>query len=292
MRLRIVDAFTERPFSGNAAGVCLLEGRDWPADDWMQHVAAELNLPMTAFVRRRDGGGPGAWALRWFNPVLEEHLCGHATLATAHALHSDERGAGTYSFETRSGELGARVREDGTITLDFPLASITEIAVPDGLAEALGAEPVEAWETGQLGDVLVVLGDEGAVRALAPDLAALDRLGRDHGVRGFTVTARAAEAGGDHDFVSRFFAPHLGLPEDAVTGSAHTALAPYWARRFGRTALVGLQVSARTGVIGTEIVGDRVHLSGRAVTVLDGTLRVGEGAAGDAVPPPPITSAT
>lgn len=273
MRIRIIDAFTDRPFAGNSAAVCLLDTADWPDEGWMQRVAAELNLSETAFAHPLPPGGDADWALRWFTPTVETNLCGHATLATAHALHSDRRGTGPVRFRSvRSGVLVAQTHPDGTVTLDFPAAPATEVPVPDGLAEALGATPEATYRTGALGDLLTVLPDEKAVRALAPDLAALARLTRRDDLRGVIVTA-VADRDRDHAFVSRFFAPADGIPEDPVTGSAHTALAPYWSTRLGRDELVGLQVSTRTGVVRTAVRGDRVHLTGRAVTVLDGELQ-------------------
>lgn len=268
MRIRIVDAFTDTPFAGNPAGVCLLADGDWPDAAWMQAVAAELSLPMTAFARPLGGE---LWGLRWFTTVLEERLCGHATLATAHVLHEQRGGAGSVRFETLGGELGARSDADGTVTLDFPAAQPVRAPVPDGLAEALGALPVETWRTGALRDLIAVLRDEAAVRALAPRFDALADVTRREDIRGVIATAPADDDG--YDFVSRFFSPADGLPEDPVTGSAHTALAPYWSARFGRDELAGLQASARGGVVRTALHGDRVHLGGRAVTVLDGELR-------------------
>jgi PhzF family phenazine biosynthesis protein len=271
MRIRIIDAFADRPFAGNPAAVCLLAATGWPDEAWMQRVAAELNLSETAFAHPLPPGGDADWGLRWFTPTVETNLCGHATLATAHALHSDRPGTGTVRFGSlRSGVLVAHTRPDGAITLDFPAAPAAEVPVPDGLAEVLGAEPQATYRTGALGDLLAVLPDEQAVRGLAPDLPALARLIRRDDLRGVIVTAEAA---GDYDFVSRFFAPADGIPEDPVTGSAHTALAPYWSARLGRDDLVGLQASARTGVVRTGVRGDRVHLTGRAVTVLDGELQ-------------------
>lgn len=271
MRIRIIDAFTDRPFAGNPAAVCLIDG-DWPDERWMQQVATEMNLSETAFARPLPEGAEADWALRWFTPVVEEKLCGHATLATAHALRSDRGSGGTVSFTSLSGLLVTHAHDDGTITLDFPAASVTETAVPDGLADAIGAEPVATHSTGALRDLLVVLADEAAVRALDPNFSALTRLARRDDVRGYTCTASASDPAGGYDFVSRFFAPADGIPEDPVTGSAHTALAPYWSGRLGRDELTGLQASARTGLVRTALHGDRVHLTGTAVTVLDGTL--------------------
>jgi PhzF family phenazine biosynthesis protein len=273
MRIRIIDAFTDRPFAGNPAAVCLLDGDAWPDEGWMRRVAAEMNLSETAFAHPLPAGAGADWALRWFTPTVETNLCGHATLATAHALHGDGATDGTVRFGSRSGVLVAHAHQDGSITLDFPAAPAAEAPVPDGLADALGATPEAAYGTGALGDLLVVLADEATVRALTPDVAALAGLADRDGVRGFIVTAAASDPRRGYDFVSRFFAPAQGIPEDPVTGSAHTALAPYWSARLGRDALTGLQASARTGLVRTAVHGDRVHLTGRAVTVLDGTLQ-------------------
>ena len=272
MRIRIIDAFTDRPFAGNPAAVCLLDADAWPDEAWMQQVAAEMNLSETAFAHPVASSGEVDWALRWFTPTVEVDLCGHATLATAHALRSDCGTTGTVRFSSRSGVLIAHTHDDGTVTLNFPAAPATEVAVPQGLAEALNARPDTAYRTGALGDLLAVFSDEASVRALVPDVTALAHLTCRDGIRGIIATAPAADPGRGYDFVSRFFAPAAGIPEDPATGSAHTALAPYWSQRLGRDNLIGLQASARTGLIRTTVHGDRVHLTGHAVTVLDATL--------------------
>lgn len=273
MRIRIIDAFTDHPFAGNPAAVCLLDGGCWPDEAWMRRVAAEMSLPMTAFARPLRGDAEADWALRWFTSVAEEKLCGHATLATAHALHDDRGGPLSVRFATASGVLVAHAADDSTITLDFPAAPVVEAPVPEGLAGALGAEPEAVWSAPSLRDLVAVLADEDAVRGLAPDLAALAGIGRREGLRGVAATALASPAADGYDFVSRFFSPHEGIPEDPVTGSAHTALAPLWASRVGRDELVGLQASPRGGLVRAAVRGDRVHLTGRAVTVVDGTLQ-------------------
>jgi predicted PhzF superfamily epimerase YddE/YHI9 len=261
MRVQIVDAFTDRAFAGNPAAVCRVDG-DWPDAAWMQRVAAELNLPMTAFVQPPRNGVLG---LRWFTTLSEQRICGHATLATAFVLG----GAQPLRFDTLGGELAARVADDGLVTLDFPAAVPVARDPVDGLAGALGAAPVEVHGTGELGDVLAVFEDEAAVRALAPAMDALAEVTRREDIRGVVATS----PGTDGDFVSRFFSPADGIPEDPVTGSAHTALAPFWAQRLGSTRLVGRQLSARGGTIQTALAGERVLLSGRAVLVLDGELQ-------------------
>jgi PhzF family phenazine biosynthesis protein len=261
MRIRVIDAFTDRPFAGNPAAVCVLDGPGWPDEAWMQQVALEMNLSETAFTRP-EAGPDADWGLRWFTPAVEVRLCGHATLATAHALRSDGLLKGGIRFATRAGILTAEAADDGTITLDFPIAPVTPIAAPEGLAEALGAPLIAVYDTGALDDIVVEVAD---VRALRPDFTRLAALTR----RGVAVTAAGSDG---FDFVSRFFAPAVGIPEDPVTGSAHTALAALWSARLGRDELVGLQASARSGVVRTRVVGDRVLLTGHAVTTLEGTL--------------------
>ena len=263
MRIRVVDAFTDRPFSGAPAGVLVLDA--FPADSWMQQVAAEVNHAETAFLHPLPTGGEADWALRWFTPAVEVDLCGHATLAAAHVLSSPR----PVRFATRSGVLVATVAPDGLVTLDFPTAPLTPVAPSPVLLAALGAEVVAVHHTGpNTDDFLVELAGEQAVRDVVPDLAALASLGN----RGVVVTARAADPASGYDFVSRFFGPAVGVDEDPVTGSAHTALAPYWAERLGRGELTGYQASRRGGSVRVSLRGARTHLSGHAVTVIDGTL--------------------
>ncbi|MXM64089.1 PhzF family phenazine biosynthesis isomerase [Streptomyces sp. HUCO-GS316] len=268
MRIRIVDAFTDRPFAGNPAGVLLLDTH-FPDDDWLQNVAMEVNHAETAFAHRLPDAGEADWALRWLTPAAEVDLCGHATLATAHVLHTTGAHQGPVRFATRSGVLVATPGEDGSITLDFPTAPLTPVDLPDGVAEALGTEPHAAYDTGpNVGDLLVELADEKTVLGLFPDHRALAAFSE----RGIIATARAEDPAGGHDFVSRCFFPKVGIDEDPVTGSAHTALAPYWAERLGRPDLTGLQASPRSGLVRTRLRGDRTLLTGRAVTVIDGEL--------------------
>lgn len=264
LRLLQVDAFTAVPFAGNPAAVCLL---DPPRDEaWLQAVAAEMNLAETAFLWRRGDG----FALRWFTPTVEVPLCGHATLASAHALwESGELSAATVArFHTASGELRAW-RDGDWIGLDFPARPPIAGEVPVAVREALGAAPVAA--TTNLTCHLVELDSEAAVRALAPDLRALAAAAPDKGV---VVTARAAPP---YDVVSRFFAPAHGIDEDPVTGSAHCALGAYWATRLGRRELCCFQASRRGGTVRVvvEPTPGRVHLLGQAVTVLRGELTAG-----------------
>jgi PhzF family phenazine biosynthesis protein len=268
MRLRVIDAFTDVPFRGNPAAVCLLAGGGWPEVGWMQRVAMEMNLAETVFALPGVDGAD--YGIRWFTPVTEAVMCGHATLATAYALHLDRGTPATVTFASLSGILTVESFADGSMTMDFPASPAIPVAVFDGLADALGCPVVGAYTTGGLGDCLVEVADEDTVRGLTPDLAEVAALERAHGVRGFIVTALAA----DYDFVSRMFAPNDGIPEDPVTGSAHTALAPFWGARLGKTELVGFQASARSGVVRTALRADRVLLSGSAVVILDGQLLV------------------
>ncbi|GAA2507984.1 PhzF family phenazine biosynthesis protein [Streptomyces gobitricini] len=267
MRIRIVDAFTDRPFSGNPAGVVLLDA--FPDDQWLQKVAAEVNLSETAFAHPLPPGGEADWALRWLTPVAEVDMCGHATLATAHVLHTTARATGTVRFTARCGILSATAAEDGSITLDFPTSTLDPVPAPDGLAEALGSAVLGVHDTApHIGDLLVELPDERSVRCLAPDLAALASMSE----RGVIATAAAENPERGYDFVSRCFFPALGIDEDPVTGSAHTALAPFWSARLGRDRLTGLQGGARTGLVRTALSGGRTLLTGNAVTVIEGDL--------------------
>jgi len=252
-----VDAFTTEPFAGNPAAVCLL---DLPREDaWMQGVAAEMNHSETAFLLPEGD----AWRLRWFTPVAEVDLCGHATLASAHVLFTKRGGAGGIRFLTRSGELRA-ARCGNLIELDFPALPAAAEPPPPGLLDALGVEPRSTARSRF--DRLLELGSEEAVRAVRPDFRALAEVD----TRGVIVTAR----GSRHDFVSRFFAPRFGVDEDPVTGSAHCVLAPYWASRLGRKEMTGFQASRRGGEVRVRLEGDRVFLGGGAVTVAEGEIRV------------------
>lgn len=256
-----VDAFTDRPFAGNPAAVCpLLTPRE---EGWMQALATELNLSETAFVEPRASGD---WGLRWFTPKAEVDLCGHATLASAHVLWASGRLASDAEarFATRSGTLVVRRRGEG-MEMEFPSRPQSPHPQLPELFRALGAEPAYFGKNAY--DYFVVLDGEDEVRALSPDLRAL----RSLPVRGVIVTAAAAP-GGAFDFVSRFFAPGVGVDEDPVTGSAHCCLGPYWSERLGRTELVGFQASERGGVVRVRTEGERVFLSGQAVLVLSGEL--------------------
>ena len=264
MRVLQVDAFTDRPFAGNPAAVCLLNGPAEP--EWMQSVAREMNLSETAFLYSRQN----AFSLRWFTPAVEVELCGHATLASAHALWEE----GVLDpmepalFDTLSGRLAATRRGDG-IEMDFPAEYAQTCEPPPGLLDSLGGVTPVAVARNRF-DILIEVADEATVRALRPDFQQLSSVA----VRGVMVTARAGNelVASGVDFVSRFFAPAVGVDEDPVTGSAHCCLGPWWAGRLGTDDLLGRQVSDRGGTVGVRVRSDRVLLAGRAVTVLRGEL--------------------
>jgi len=262
MKIYQVDAFTDKPFTGNPAAVCVLP--EPKEDAWMQNVAREMNLSETAFLLKQEDG----FRLRWFTPAVEVELCGHATLASAHILWE----TGLLSpgeparFHTLSGLLTATRRGD-EIELDFPATPDEPAEAPAGLAEILGAAPRNFRSSRY--DHLVELESEELVRNLRPDFTRLKALP----VRGIMVTSRASTPG--FDFVSRFFGPAVGIDEDPVTGSAHCCLGPYWSQRLGKTELVAYQASARGGVVGVTIAGERVRLRGKTVTVMVAELVVG-----------------
>lgn len=254
-----VDAFAERPFAGNPAGVCILP-QD-PPEEWMQAVAAEMNVSETAFVRPRNG----EFGLRWFTPDQEVDLCGHATLAAAHVLWETGRlkASRTAKFHTRSGRLSA-TRQGDLIRMDFPAEPAEPCDPPPGLLEALGVRPVYTGRNRF--DYLLEVDGEDQVRDLKPDFTRLRKVD----CRGVIVTAKAQSP--KYDFVSRFFAPAAGVDEDPVTGSAHCCLAPYWAQKLASPHLSGFQVSRRGGRVGVQVQGERVLLEGRACTVLQGQM--------------------
>lgn len=254
-----VDAFTDTPFAGNPAAVCVLPAaRD---ERWMQHVAREMNLAETAFLVKQEDG----YSLRWFTPAVEVDLCGHATLASAHVLwEAGHLPAGQQArFHTRSGLLTANQR-GAWIEMDFPATPEQPTQAPPELARALGAQPLYVGKS--IFDYLVEVESEEVVRGLKPDVNLLEQIE----ARGIIVTSRASMPG--TDFVSRFFAPGAGVNEDPVTGSAHCCLAPFWGARLGKTEMVAYQASARGGVVRVRLEGERVKLNGQAVTVLRGEL--------------------
>lgn len=252
-----IDAFAGRVFSGNPAGVCVLEG--WPEEGVLRSIANENNLPETAFLVRKDKD----FELRWFTPEMEIDLCGHATLASAHAifefLDNDRK---QIKFITGSGLLSVE-RKEGLIFMDFPSRPPADYIAPDGMAEILGAVPTEVMRSR---DIMVVFNDENTVKTLSPDLAGLAELD----CAGVIVTA----PGDTGDFVSRFFAPRMGIPEDHVTGSAHCTLIPYWAKRLAKRELHAFQISKRGGELFCSDKGDRVSIGGRAVTYLCGIIMI------------------
>ncbi len=256
-----VDAFTEKPFRGNPAAVCILPGPCNP--NWMQNVAKEMNLSETAFLYKQEDG----FSLRWFTPAVEVELCGHATLASAHILWEEGllRLQEQARFHTRSGLLTAE-RKGDQIELIFPANPDEPASIPSGLLEGLGATP--KYVGGSKFDYLVEVDSEESVRKIRPDFGLLKTLP----VRGIMVTSRATTPG--YDFISRFFAPREGINEDPVTGSAHCTLGPFWSKRLGKEELVAYQASERGGVLRVRVAGDRVYLGGRAVTILHGELVV------------------
>ena len=263
--LFIVDAFTDTSFAGNPAAVCLLT--EWPSDIWLQRVGREMNLSETAFL---VAAGPSAFELRWFTPRVEVALCGHATLAAAHTLWESRVSdtSGPITFRTRkSGKLIAQfLKQTGEIELDFPAKPSTRAPAPPGLLEALGAEAI-AVERNEF-DYIVEVGSEHELRALRPDFGLLATTD----CRGVIVTARSDVP--DFDFVSRFFAPKVGVDEDPVTGSAHCCLSEYWGEKLGKSEMTAYQASERGGVVRVVRDNGRVKLVGHAVTVTRGELLV------------------
>ena len=265
-----VDAFARRPFEGNPAAVCPLPAADWPAAALMQQIAAENNLAETAFFRP-SATQPGEFDLRWFTPAAEIDLCGHATLASAHVLFQHLQFTGSsITFHTLSGPLRVRRNElDGRLTLDFPSRPPQLLpALPSELSAALGgAVAVQALAAR---DLVALFETEAEVQAIQPDFArmmALDYIG---------IIATAPGADPETDFVSRFFGPRVGVPEDPVTGSAHSSLIPFWAEKLGKTELKARQISARGGELWCQLRGDRVDIGGYAVTYLRGEIEVPE----------------
>lgn len=266
-----VDAFTAMPFAGNPAGVCILpEARDAA---WMQNVAREMNLAETAFLVRQDAGRSGAdgFQLRWFTPAAEVALCGHATLASAHVLWEEGHlvPGETARFHTLSGLLTAE-RQGNWIEMNFPAIAFAPFDSAD-LIRALGVTPINVVQSDGAADVkyLVEVASEEIVRGAAPDLALLATLP----AQGAIVTSRATSSP-EYDFISRFFAPAVGVPEDPVTGSAHCLLTTYWSAQLGKDTMTAYQASPRGGVVRVRMDGDRVRLSGQAITVIRGELAI------------------
>ena len=259
MRIFTVDCFSDRPFSGNPNAVGLISSA-WPREEWLQQLAAEVNLPATAFVRQVQP----LPELRWFSPNSELKLCGSGTLAAAHILSELDAGSATMTFATCAGQLGAQREPDQRITLDFPADDPHPIPVPLTISAALGTTALAAAR-GRY-DLLAEVDSLEVVRELKPDLAAMASLD----MRGLIVTAAGNKA--DCDFVSRYFAPGAGIDEDPVTASAHCTLGAYWSTKLNKTVMIGRQLSARGGRVDVRLRGGRVDLSGRAVTVTRGEL--------------------
>ncbi|MEF2072163.1 PhzF family phenazine biosynthesis protein [Consotaella aegiceratis] len=256
-----VDAFTDRVFSGNPAAVLILE--DWLPDTVMQSISAENNLSETAFARRNGS----RWDLRWFTPAVEVDFCGHATLATAHVLATEYGIAGDMVFATRVGDLRAAPCTEG-YRLDFPCLAPEDWAeLPEAVADLFPSGFVRTVRS--FDNIFVELQDEASVRDFVPDFERIAKLG----LQGLVITAKGAS----DDFVSRYFAPGAGIPEDPVTGSIHSTLTPYWAERLGKTRLSARQVSRRGGHLVCELAGERVAIFGQAVTFMKAEIRLGEG---------------
>lgn len=260
MRMFQVDAFTDRLFAGNPAAVLVLE--EWLSDEVMLAIAQENNLPETAYLRPRADGD---WDLRWFAPALEVDFCGHATLASAHVLFRHHEVTGPIRFHTRVGVLRVSDTADG-YRLDLPRLPPEPLdRLPDTIRGGFAEPPAAICRNFE--NIFVDLGTSASVRAFQPDLTAIARMGRT----GLVVTGKGA-ADECADFVSRYFAPGAGIPEDPVTGSIHATLVPYWAEKLNRTRLTAFQASPRGGWIGCEDLEDRVYLTGRAITYMEGTL--------------------
>lgn len=255
-----VDAFTKKTFAGNPAAVCPLT--EWLADDVMLKIAAENNLAETAFFVKKDD----VYEIRWFTPAVEVNLCGHATLASAHVifhcLHLEEHKVNFYS--ARSGDLSVEKQGD-VLVLDFPRYGVNEIEIDANLVEAVGKRPLQTWET-QGNMVLMLFETEDDIKNIAPDMPALGKIPFDEVI----VTAKGDSA----DFVSRMFAPRIGIPEDPVTGAIHCSLIPFWAERLGKETLYARQISARGGELFCELKGERVKIGGNAALYLKGEIYV------------------
>ena len=259
IKLFQIDAFAEKVFEGNPAGVCVLE--EWLADVTMQQIAAENNLAETAFAVKE----PEGWRIRWFTPTVEVDLCGHATLATAFVLFQQELVQGSQiSFQSRSSLLKIQKLEEGLLELDFPADMPQKAQAPNHLLEGLGIEKGGVLKG--ITDFVVILSSEEAVKALSPDFKTLAKVK----ARGVIVTAK----GENKDFISRFFGPQSGIDEDPVTGSAHTTLTPLWADRLGKETLTARQISPRGGNLLCKLVGGRVRISGKAVQYLEGEIEI------------------
>ncbi|WP_306261682.1 PhzF family phenazine biosynthesis protein [Pararhizobium sp. IMCC21322] len=270
MQMFQVDAFTDRLFAGNPAAVLILD--DWLPDQLMQSIASENNLAETAFAcpnpSASEPGKNSSWDLRWFTPTHEVNFCGHATLATAHILATEHGIQSDMLFETRVGTLHVRQSADG-YQLDVPAFQPEQLdSFPAEISEIFGATPARPFKNFE--NIFAELPSEHAVRNFIPDLHAITQLG----ITGLVITAPGAEDGAEHDFVSRYFVPGAGIPEDPVTGSTHATLVPYWAEKLGKTQLRAFQASVRGGLLVCDLAGDRVLISGHAVTFMEARIRV------------------
>jgi len=258
IRIYQVDAFTDKLFRGNPAAVCPLD--QWLPAETMQQIAMENNLAETAFFVK----GKDRYPIRWFTPAVEVDLCGHATLASAYVIfHVFGCEGPVVEFDSASGVLSVR-RDGDDLTLNFPADTIEPARAPESLVRALGALPLETYKGKS--DFMLVFGSQREIEEMAPDMSLLLRVP----ARGVIVTAR----GDAVDFVSRFFAPQVGVPEDPVTGSAHTTLTPYWAKKLGKPELTAMQLSKRRGWLKCRPSGDRVEISGQARAYLSGTIEI------------------
>jgi PhzF family phenazine biosynthesis protein len=258
IKLYQIDAFTNRVFSGNPAAVCPLQG--WLEDDTLQNIAAENNLAETAFyVKSKEG-----YHIRWFTPVAEVDLCGHATLAAAYVIFnfSDDRSA-SISFQSRSGVLTVSHNQEW-YTLNFPADTVKAIAVTPEHIACIGKKPVEAYQGKS--DTMFVFSNRQEIEEVVPEFSKIAQLK----ARGLIITA----PGTDTDFVSRFFAPQFGINEDPVTGSAHTTLTPYWSKRLGKLELTARQISRRSGFLKCKLLGDRVEMSGQGAFYMSGEIEI------------------
>jgi len=266
MEYHVIDAFTDKLFSGNPAGVCLLDA--WLPDKVMQNIAAENNLSETAFLVKQANGH---YKLHWFTPTVEVDLCGHATLASAFVLFDEmEKNAHELHFDTASDKLTV-TRAGEFLCLDFPASPPKECYAHPSIGQALGVEPVAMYESI---DFLVLVENEEILRRITPDFYALEQIAADNTICGDNLGIIVTAPGNECDFVSRYFAPGAGVPEDPVTGRAHCTLTPFWSKRLGKKAMDARQLSARGGVLRCEDCGERVKISGKAVRYLKGTIEL------------------
>jgi PhzF family phenazine biosynthesis protein len=263
MQYQVIDVFTDKLFGGNPAGVCLLG--NWLPDETLQHIASENNLSETAFLVKQDG----YYDLRWFTPAMEVDLCGHATLASAFVLFEDaEKSADLIRFKTMSGMMAA-TRENDVYYLDFPARPVTPCPAYTTFEKALGVKPTATYKAM---DFLVLVENEEALKSINPDFAALKQIKKEAGLDNDSFGVIVTAKGEDCDFVSRFFAPNLGIDEDPVTGRAHCSLIPYWSERLGKKAMTARQLSKRGGVIYCEDCEERVKIGGKAARYLKGEI--------------------